>query len=108
MLFRSHVRTVKFNILPKKNKVSKLTNKSGRKLAVKFSKSVGAKGYIVYYATNQTFKSAKKIKTTKTTCTLKGLKKGKTYYIRVRAYAKAGGKTVYSDYSKTVKKKIKK
>ncbi len=104
----NHVRTVKFNILPKKNKVSKLTNKSGRKLAVKFSKSVGAKGYIVYYATNQTFKSAKKIKTTKTTCTLKGLKKGKTYYIRVRAYAKAGGKTVYSDYSKTVKKKIKK
>ncbi|MCI8490427.1 MAG: phosphatidylinositol-specific phospholipase C domain-containing protein [Lachnospiraceae bacterium] len=104
----NHVRTVKFNILPKKNKVSKLTNKSGRKLAVKFSKSVGAKGYIVYYATNQTFKSAKKLKTTKTTCTLKGLKKGKTYYIRVRAYAKAGKKTVYSDYSKTVKKKIKK
>ena len=31
----------------------------------------------------------------------------KTYYVRVRAYCKSGGKKVYSDWSKAVKIKVK-
>lgn len=37
--------------------------------------------------------------------TVKGLKKKKTYYFRVRAYTKKNGKTVYGDWSS--KKSIK-
>ena len=55
---------------------------------------------------NKKFKSAKKVTTTKTTYTIKKLKKGKTYYIRIRPYTKSGGKTVYGTYSKIVKKKV--
>ncbi len=98
-----------FDILPKASKVTKITNKAGRKLVLKIKKSTGAKGYEITYATNKKFKSAKKIKSKKTTVTLKKLKKNKTYYVKVRAYAKSGKKTIYSKtYSKTVKKKVKK
>ncbi|MCI8300731.1 MAG: fibronectin, partial [Lachnospiraceae bacterium] len=98
-----------FDILPKAGKVTKITNKAGRKLVLKLKKSTGAKGYEITYATNKKFKSAKKIKSKKTTVTLKKLKKNKTYYVKVRAYAKSGKKTIYSKtYSKTVKKTVKK
>ena len=43
------------------------------------------------------------IKTGKTKYVWKKGKKGKTYYVRVRAYALNGKKKVYSKWSKTVK-----
>lgn len=95
-----------FDIVPKASKIAKVTPKKGRKLSVKLKKAAGAKGYEISYATNKKFKSAKKIRTKKLTATLKGLKKNKLYYVRVRAYAKVGKKTMYSVYSKTVKKKV--
>lgn len=101
--------TVKFTIMPQTNKVSKLTNKAGKKLLVKLSKTIkktGAKGYEISYSTKKSFKGAKKVKTTKTSYTLKNLKKGKTYYVRVRSYAKIGSKIKYGAYSKAVKKKV--
>ncbi|MEY8389772.1 glycoside hydrolase family 2 TIM barrel-domain containing protein [Lachnospiraceae bacterium 45-W7] len=102
-------KNVVFDILPKASKITKITNKAGRKLVLKLKKSTGAKGYEITYATNKKFKSAKKQKTNKTTVTLKNLKKNKTYYVKVRAYAKSGKKTIYSgSYSKTVKIKVKK
>jgi len=36
------------------------------------------------------------------------LKKGKTYYVKVRAYRKMNGKTYYGSYSSVKKVKIKK
>ena len=66
-------------------------------------------GYEIRYAINKKFKSAKKITTKKTTYTLKKLKKGKTYYVKVRSYRKVGKWTmIYSDYCKPVKIKVKK
>ncbi|MEY8391360.1 InlB B-repeat-containing protein [Lachnospiraceae bacterium 45-W7] len=101
-------KNVVFDILPKASKIAKISNKAGRKLVLKLKKSTGAKGYEITYATNKKFKSAKKQKTNKTTVTLKNLKKNKTYYVKVRAYAKSGKKTIYSSsYSKTVKIKVK-
>ncbi|MCI8860168.1 MAG: hypothetical protein HFI71_11765 [Lachnospiraceae bacterium] len=99
-------KTVSYNILTKKNKITKLTNGKGKKLTVKFSKATGAKGYEVSYATAKNFKKAKKKTTTKTSLTLTKLKKGKTYYVRVRSYIKVGKKKVYSAYSPVMKKKI--
>lgn len=87
---------------------TKLTNKKGKKLIVKLKKTPGATGYEVSYAKNKKFKGAKKKTGSKLNVTLKKLKKGKTYYVRVRAYAKVGTQTIYGNYSKTVKKKVKK
>lgn len=102
-------KTVKFTIMPKKNKIVKLTAEKGRKLLVKLSlstKKTGAMGYEISYSTKKSFKGAKKVKTAKTSYTLKKLKKGKTYYVRVRSYAKIGKKVKYSAYSKIMKKKV--
>ena len=47
--------------------------------------------------------------TKKTSYTIKNLKKGKIYYLRVRAYKlDSMGKKVYGKYSKVIKVKIKK
>lgn len=93
-------------VKPKPTKISKAVNKKGGKLAIKFRKSSGASGYEVFYATNSKFKSARKVKTKKTSVTLKKLKKG-TYYVRVRAYKK-GKPTLYSAFSKVKKIKVSK
>ena len=51
----------------------------------------------------KTVKSAKK-----TSLTIKKLKKGKTYYVRIRSYALDGNKKVYGAWSAKKKIKIKK
>ncbi len=91
-------------VAPKASKISKAVNKKGRKLSIKFRKSSGASGYEVSYSRNHKFKSARKVKTKKTSLTLKKLKKG-TYYVKVRAYKK-GKPVLYSAYSKVKKIKI--
>lgn len=86
----------------------KVANTNGKNLVVKYSKVSGAKGYQITYATNSKFtKSKKVVNTTKRTKTIKKLKKGKTYYVRVCAYKKdSTGRKVYGKYSKVMKVKI--
>lgn len=99
-------KVVKFNIVPSKVKNVKATNKKGRKAAVKFAKAAGVKGYRVTYSTDKNFKTAKNKNVTKNSITLSGLKKNKTYYVKVRAYTDINGKRVYGAYSSKVKVKI--
>lgn len=92
-----------------KKTVKKVKAKAKKKSALVSWKSVG-KGfkYEVYRSTNPT-KSFKKVKTAKKLkVTVKKLKKGKTYYFKVRAFKKVGGKKVYTGYSNIAKVKIKK
>lgn len=78
---------------------------SWKKAKVKWAKVPGAKGYQAVYADNPKFKKAKKKTTAKTSLTLKKLKKGKAYYVKVRAYAlDPRGNKIYGKFSK--KKKI--
>ena len=42
------------------------------------------------------------------TRTLSGLKKGSTYYVRIRAYKKASGKTYYGAWSSVKNAKVRK
>ena len=69
--------------------------------------TTGGSTYKIYYKQ----KGTKKWKTTTTTAqtkTVKKLKKGKKYYVKVRAYKKVSGKTYYGAYSSTkLSKKIK-
>lgn len=77
--------------------------------AISWSKSVGATGYEVYMATSKNGKFSKiSTITSASTLTLKksGLKKGKTYYFKVRSYVTVNGKKVYSPYTKVVSVKV--
>lgn len=89
----------------------KVKNSSKRTATVTWKKAKGATGYVVYRATkkNGKYKAVKTI-TKASTTKFKNtkLKKKKTYYYKVRAVKKAGKKTTYSAYSKTVSVKIKK
>ena len=69
-------------------------------------------GYQVAYSTSKKFvkkatktKLIKKAKTVKTT--LKKLKSGKKYFIRIRAYRTVKGKKVYGAWSKVMNVKVK-
>lgn len=84
-----------------------------KKLTVKWKKvtsHLGAlyvDGYQIRYSTKKSMSNAKKIKVkgyNKKSKLIKNLKAKKYYYVQVRTYAKLGGKTYYSKWSK--KKKI--
>lgn len=69
---------------------------------VSWKKVKGAAGYQVYRATKNG--KYKKVKTTKATSwTNKKLTTGRSYYYKVRAYKKQGGKNLYSKFSKRLK-----
>ena len=80
-------------------------NVKGKKLSVTISGS--AKCFELQYGTSKKFKKAKKVILTKKSYTKK-LKKGKTYYVRVRGYNLKNGKKLYSAWSNVRKVKIKK
>lgn len=94
---------------PGKPNIKKLKNKSGKKVTVTLSKKVaGADGYQVAYAAKASMKG-QKIKSFKgMSVTIKGLKRKKTYYFRMRAFVKKNGKTIYGSWGKKKSIKIKK
>lgn len=83
--------------------------KKTKKAKISWKKVNGAAGYKVIYATDKKFKKGvKKITTKKTKCVSKKLKKGKKYFVKVRAYKKdKTGKIVYGKYSAVKKVKMK-
>ena len=86
-------------------------NAKGKKAVVTWKKVSGAAGYQVWYSPSKKFKGAKKatVKKGKTVKkTLTKLKKGTTYYVKVRAYKKVGKKTYYSAWSTVKSVKVKK
>ncbi len=105
---RSGKKSTTASYKPGKVKTISAKNVKGKKIKVTFKKVSKATGYQIVYATNKKFTKAVKIKTKKNTYTLKKLKKGKTYYVRVQAYRKVKGKVYYGKYSATKKIKVKK
>ncbi|MCI8785135.1 MAG: leucine-rich repeat protein [Eubacterium sp.] len=94
----SHKTTIKYKASSKKSK--------NRKLEIKYRKVKKADGYEVAYSTNKKYKksSTKTVQSKKNKVTIK-LKKGKTYYIRIRAYQiDSTGARIYGKWtsSKTV------
>ncbi|MEE0419151.1 MAG: InlB B-repeat-containing protein [Lachnospiraceae bacterium] len=83
-------------------------NKKGRKAVVSIKKTKGAKGYQILYTTDKRFKKGKKqVLTVKTKRIISKLKKGKTYYFKVRAYKMdSTGQKVFGTYSKVAKLRI--
>lgn len=103
-------KTVKPDITkPAGPNIKKLKNKSGKKVTVTLSKKVsGATGYQVAYAVKSSMKGQKIKSFRGISVTVKGLKKKKIYYFRVRVYVKKNGKRIYGRWGKKKKIKIKK
>lgn len=86
--------------------VSKPSNVSisakSKSFVLKWSKNSKATGYQVQYSTSSSFKSiAKSYKITSNSTvskTVKSLKGGKKYYVRIRCYKNYNGKTYYSSW----------
>ena len=80
-----------------------------KKLTVSWKKDSKVDGYQIQYSTNNKFKKAKSLNCSKKTTknTIKKLKSGKKYYIRIRAYKKISGKKYYGNWSKAKTVKVK-
>ena len=87
----------------------KAVNSKAKTLTVSYKAASGAKGYEISYSTSAKFSGAKKILTTARSKAIGSLKKGTTYFVRVRAYkTDSTGAKIYGSYSKTVKVTVKK
>ena len=93
-------------VAPKKAVVKKVKALGKKKIKITVKKSSEqVSGYEVILSTKKNFKNAKKITTKKNVITVKKLKAGKKYFVKVRAFKKVGNKKIYGNYS-TVKKVI--
>lgn len=96
---------------PIKPTISSVKNSASKKMTVKWKAVDGISGYELQYSTDKNFKKSvtkKKIASSKKSATYSKLSKGKTYYVRMRTYVKADGKTKYSGWSTVKSVKIKK
>ena len=89
----------------------KATKSGTKQVTVKWQKVKRAAGYEVYRSSSKNG-TYKKISTIKKSATVKytdkkGLKKGKTYYYKVRAYKTVKGKKYYTDFSSVKSIKVK-
>jgi hypothetical protein len=96
---------VRNNHTLKTTKLTKLKSKK-KSITVKWKKQTDSvSGYEIQYCTNKRFNSKTKTitigKPNEEQKTIKRLKSGKKYYIRIRTYAKCNGNKVFSNWSKT-------
>ncbi len=86
---------------PGKVKITSAKSAKKGKITVKYKKVSGADGYQVAYGTSKNVKKVKIVNAKKkTSVTIKKLKSGKRYYIRVRAYKNNNGKKITGKWSK--------
>lgn len=89
-------------------KFTKVTS-GGKKATLKWKKLNGATKYEIYQSTTKdgAYQKVATVKGNKTKYTSKKLTKGATYYYKIRAYRKVGGKKVYTNYTAVKQVKIK-
>lgn len=105
------IKNITFKILPA---APKLTTAKGTKksLQIKWkASSAQAIGYEILCSTSKSFRKGNKtmrVKSGKTKSkSIKGLKRHKTYYVKIRTYKTVRGKTYYSAWSKVRKARTK-
>ena len=89
-----------------KTTLSNVAKESGNKLNIKWKKNSKVTGYEIQYSSSNKFTSAKTKTVTiksnsKISHTVKGIKDGTTYYVRIRGYRTIAGKKYYSSWGKT-------
>ncbi len=96
---------------PAKTASLTLSSKKKGRIQAGFQKVNGAAGYQIEYSANKNFTSAKmkEAKTSAKPKTITGLKAGKKYYVRVRAYSlDSMGNRIYGPYSAVKSIQVKK
>lgn len=84
------------------------TSNSPAGIVFKWKKAAGASGYQIQYAASRSMRGSRTVSASALTRTLSGLKKGSTYYVRIRAYKKVSGKTYYGAWSSVKNVKVRK
>ena len=98
--YSSYSSVLKTSTAPAKPRLTHAGKAGKGKAEIKWNKKSGTDGFVIYMKTNNgdykkiASKSAKTLSYTKS-----GLKKGRSYRFRIRAYHKAGNKKIYSSYS---------
>lgn len=95
----------------KKATIKSVKNSKAKKAAVTIKAVNGAEGYEISYSTSKKFTkdTTKVVTVSKTKATISKLKKGKTYYFKVRAYkTNSIGRKIYGKASAIKQVKIKK
>ncbi len=81
-----------------------LSSEEKGRLTVSFAPLEGCDGYTVQYASNNAMLPADKVDVESASFMIEGLKSGKAYYVRVRAYRwNSNGEKLYGTFSKKVK-----
>ncbi len=93
---------------PKKVSGVKVKNKAKKSVHVSWKKVISAKGYEILYADNVRFHKYGYVYSQKKQHRLENLTKGKSYYVKVRAYKSDGEELVYGKWSGVKKAKVKK
>ncbi|MCF0146129.1 MAG: hypothetical protein HUJ73_06035 [Eubacterium sp.] len=103
---------IKVTVKPKATSLTKLTNPSASKLTAVWKRNSKVTGYQIQYAADSSFSSAKTVTVKGNTnvkkSITKSIKKGKTYYVRIRTYKTVDGKNYFSAWSDPLKRKVKK
>jgi hypothetical protein len=101
-LYNAVSKSIVITVAPQKLALSSVKNQKGQKIAVAWKKDTKVSGYQIQYATDKNFtKNVKTSTITKNTTVSKvltGLKKGTTYYVRIRSYKLVDGKALYGAY----------
>ena len=95
----SFTKTLTFNIRPAQVKNVKYVSKSTSYASLKWDSCVGVTGYEVYRATSKNGTYTKVSTLSATSFKNTGLKSGKTYYYKVRAYKTVGSSKLYGAFS---------
>ena len=100
----------KLDVRTKNIRLKRAKSKKAKQATIRWAKVKNVDGYVVEYSTKANMKSAKKknVKASTISLTVKNLKKGKKYYVRVRGYKVIDGQKVYTQYSAKKAVKIKK
>ena len=100
----------KLDVRTKNIRLKSAKSKKAKQATIRWAKVKNVDGYVVEYSTKANMKSAKKknVKASTISLTVKKLKKGKKYYVRVRGYKVIDGQKVYTQYSAKKAVKIKK
>lgn len=108
-IYSSASKNITINVSLKRPSLS-IKNIKKKKLSLSWKKEKRASGYEIYIAPNSKFKKYKKymIKKSQIKKTVSRLKKNKKYWVRMRSYKTAGGRKIYSSYSKVKTIKIRK
>lgn len=106
------VKKITVTVVPARTSIARVKNIKGRKIIVQWKKNPSASGYEIQYSLNSKFTKGKRTVRTKgkskTNKTIGKLKKGKKYYVRIRAFKTVSGVKYNSEWSTTKKVIVKK